>query len=183
MTAAAAFTCCYSDWKLIRTRKIVQLVFEVPVEHADAAYQVLGGMPDNGAEIWCAIARLAAGTTEPPPAAAPERDEQERARAHPATEMPAPKHALDREHHGKRWDELTPCAQAGILSNDAAFIKFLRENHIRDGIKASDAADFIRQYCKVTSRVNILPATKAGEVWHNLVKEFRTWKLAAKVVP
>ena len=38
---AAAFRASYSDWKLIKTRSVVQIVFEVPLEAADEAYQVL----------------------------------------------------------------------------------------------------------------------------------------------
>jgi hypothetical protein len=58
MNAPAAFRACYSDWKLIRTRKVVQIVLEVPIEEADAAYQVLGGMPNPAESFWCAVARL-----------------------------------------------------------------------------------------------------------------------------
>lgn len=56
----AVFQASYADWKLIRTRKCVQIVFEVPLEAADAAYQVVGGMPNSGEEAWFAIARLKA---------------------------------------------------------------------------------------------------------------------------
>lgn len=54
----AVFKATYSDWKLIKTRKVVQIVFEVPIEASDAAYQVVGGMADSGQEKWFAIARL-----------------------------------------------------------------------------------------------------------------------------
>ena len=42
----------------LRTRKVVQIVLEVPVEEADAAYQVLGGMPNPAESFWCAVAGL-----------------------------------------------------------------------------------------------------------------------------
>lgn len=64
MSEPAAFHATFSDWKLIRTRKVVQLVFEVAVEEADHAYQVLGGMPHPGETIWCGIARLDASAFE-----------------------------------------------------------------------------------------------------------------------
>ncbi len=56
--ASAVFEATYADWKLIKTRKVVQIVLEVPVEAADHAYQVLGGMPNHAAEAWLAIAKL-----------------------------------------------------------------------------------------------------------------------------
>jgi len=69
---AAAFQATYSDWRLIKGRKCVQVVFEVPVEQADQAYQVLGGMPDPSKSVWCAIARMNSGATEEGLAAQPE---------------------------------------------------------------------------------------------------------------
>lgn len=43
---------------LIPSRKVLQLVFEVPEEAADHAMAVLGGIPQSGKNRWCAIARL-----------------------------------------------------------------------------------------------------------------------------
>jgi hypothetical protein len=53
-----AFKATYSDWKLIKTRGVVQVVMEVPLSEADAAYQILGGMPDFSSERWFGIAPL-----------------------------------------------------------------------------------------------------------------------------
>ena len=53
-----AIRACYSEWRLIKTRSAVQLIFEVPLHDADAAYQVLGGMPQPGSEQWFAIAAI-----------------------------------------------------------------------------------------------------------------------------
>lgn len=58
MDKPAAFTASYSDWKLIKTRGVVQIVLEVPLKAADHAYNVLGGMPDFGNERWVAVAQL-----------------------------------------------------------------------------------------------------------------------------
>jgi hypothetical protein len=54
----AAFQAVYADFKLIKTRGVTQFIFEVPIEHSDAAYQVLGGMPVQGESVWVAIARI-----------------------------------------------------------------------------------------------------------------------------
>lgn len=58
MSEPAAFSATYSDWKIVKGRKVVQIVFEVPVEAAGHAYNVLDGMPRFGAEKWFGIARL-----------------------------------------------------------------------------------------------------------------------------
>lgn len=58
MTEKAAFSATYSDWRIVKGRKAVQIVFEVPLEAAHHAYNVLGGMPNFGSENWFAIARM-----------------------------------------------------------------------------------------------------------------------------
>jgi hypothetical protein len=54
----AAFSATYSDWRVLKGRKVIQIVLEVPLEAAGHAYNVLGGMPKIGGEEWFAIARL-----------------------------------------------------------------------------------------------------------------------------
>ena len=54
----AAFTATYSDWRVVKGRKVVQIVLEVPLEAAGHAYNVLGGMPTFGSENWFAVARM-----------------------------------------------------------------------------------------------------------------------------
>jgi len=93
----AVFKATYSDWRLVKTRKVVQIVFEVPVENSDAAYQVVGGMADSSQEKWFAIARL----DESPPK--------------PEKKAPITFH------------EMSPAQQAGMLCADEAFQKFMKE--------------------------------------------------------
>lgn len=93
----AVFKATYSDWRLVKTRKVVQIVFEVPVENSDIAYQVVGGMADSSQEKWFAIARL---------------DES----------PPKPEGKAPRSFH-----DMTPAQQAGMLCADEVFAKFMRE--------------------------------------------------------
>ena len=58
MDDPAALRATWSDFKIIKGRKCVQLVFEVPMEGADEALRVLGGLPRPDMESWVAIARL-----------------------------------------------------------------------------------------------------------------------------
>lgn len=58
MENPAAFSATYSDWRIVKTRSAVQIVFEVPLEAAGHAYNVLGGMPNFGEPVYFAIARL-----------------------------------------------------------------------------------------------------------------------------
>ena len=58
MSDPAAFSATYSNWKVIQGRKVIQIVFEVPIEASGHAYNVLGGMPSFGSDKWFAIARM-----------------------------------------------------------------------------------------------------------------------------
>lgn len=58
MGAPSVFGAAYSDWKIIRTRGVIQIVFEVPIEQEGAAYAALGGMPKQDRSDWFAIARM-----------------------------------------------------------------------------------------------------------------------------
>lgn len=51
----------FSDLKLIKTRSVAQIVIEVPIEAADHALSVLGGVPQAGKECSVAVARLNLG--------------------------------------------------------------------------------------------------------------------------
>jgi hypothetical protein len=48
----------FSDFRLIKGRKVCQIVIEVPIEQADQALAALGGLPQPMNEIWVALARL-----------------------------------------------------------------------------------------------------------------------------
>ena len=172
---AAAFQAVFSDWKLIRTRKIVQLVFEVPVEMADQAYQVLGGMPDPGKSVWCAVARLEVQ---------PSSDvvEADKAAFH--------KYLTEQHERRKRsWDELSAAEQAGIRCAEPAFHKFLREHHQitwrhqatmanYEGNDDKLAAAVVRHICNVSTRAAINPANlMAMAAWDELDRDYRVWMM------
>jgi len=56
----------YADFKVIKTRKVLQMVIEIPIEKADEFTNKFG-MPDPSIEKWVAVAHLkssAQNTTE-----------------------------------------------------------------------------------------------------------------------
>lgn len=143
----AAFKATYSDFKLIKTRGVISLCFEIPLEQADAALKVLGGMPNPGAEVWCAIARLAALSESP---------------------------AKDDDAH-RSWSQLAPSQQAGIWCNDEVFWDFLNERRISPRIvkNADGAAAAVREYCGVNSRSEL---TTMNQKWIALATHFPEWR-------
>lgn len=58
MGERAIFQGTFSDFKVIKTRKVAQFVVEVPIEGADAALAALGGVPRADKEVWVVVARL-----------------------------------------------------------------------------------------------------------------------------
>lgn len=62
---AAAIKATYSDYRRVKGRKVLQLIFEVPIEQAPEVHQAFGEPAPDGS-MWVAIARLAEGTAERP---------------------------------------------------------------------------------------------------------------------
>ena len=130
-----AFRAAYADLKVVKTRQVCQFVFEVPLAEADAALEVLGGVPRPDIEVWAAIARLDPKATQSPPAA--------------QLEAPAP----EKEH--KRFDTLPMSQQAGIRCGDQMFWRFLKEEFGLGIASDEDAARAVRNHCGVASRADL----------------------------
>lgn len=57
MTDAAIIQATFSEWRMVKGRKVLQIICEVPLEAQGAVFGALGApMPDR--ETWVAIARL-----------------------------------------------------------------------------------------------------------------------------
>lgn len=146
MTDAAVIQATFADFKIIKGRKQTQLVFEIPIEQADDALRIMGGLPRSDAERWFAIARL-----EPKAAAATPKEASEKPRQQFGT-MPLPQ-------------------QIALRCGDKGFWSFLRHN--AQAVNSSDeAAGYVRQYCGVKSRSEIQPGTQAAEKWKRLDDQY-----------
>ena len=173
---AAAFRATYADWKVIKGRKVVQIVFELPLEHADQAYQVLGGMPIAASEIWCAIARL----KNEGEAASQQQGEQAgeaRQDARPGGgNGAASRNSVVRAP--RRFKDLPYAQQAALRCNEPVFWAFLREVMAYEPSSADDAAEAVRERCDVGSRSEIKAGTEAGIRWERINDQFEAWKAA-----
>jgi len=147
-----AFRGTYSDWRLVKTRGVVQVVMEIPLADADSAYQILGGMPDASKERWFAVAPLSD------------------AKQLPVLSLPAK----------REWRDLEPQQQAGIRCNEPTFIAFLQEQKFCDWHETNNAADCVRLICGVQSRSELSTNQKARMIWHGLDNQFEAWKIAER---
>ncbi|WP_315731738.1 MULTISPECIES: hypothetical protein [unclassified Bradyrhizobium] len=156
-----AFKAVYSDFKLVKTRGVIQVILEVPIEQSDAAYEVLGGMPQPSKERWFAVAALAPGAADakPNPEVQPRPDRAKR-----------------------DWRDLPASQQAALRCNDATFRAFLNETQC-EGWAANDglAAECIRSICRVASRAELDTNHKARVIWHQLDSQYQAWVAKERV--
>lgn len=149
-----AFRATYSDWKLIKTRGVVQVVMEVPLADADAAYDVLGGMPVHGKERWFGIAAIKSPETKPD--------------SSKAVKTPI------------GWRDMQPAAQAALRCDQPAFRTFLMEEHSfrpRAGADQEEqAAAFLRGFFGITSRSELGTKHELRVLWKQLDDQFQAWK-------
>lgn len=180
MKPAAAFKGCYADWKLIKTRACVQVVLEIPLHEADAAYQALGGMPDPAAERWFGIARLDLSNVAGVPATSATRGAD--------SDLGDPSVAAPRLRKPVAPDKRL-AQQAGIVCSDPMFWRYveqrLRESgHRNASVTCNDlAASYVRWYCQVASRSEIKIGTPEGELWEELHSDFIIWRDAPDLAP
>lgn len=184
----AVIAACFADWKLIRTRAVVQLVFEIPIENADAAYQVVGGMPIAAKERWFAICPLREGTVRPENYGA-KKDATPAAKETAPSPQPTPNPNVPAgAKRSKSWHEMLPAQQAGILCSEPAFLRYLETEYppeynsinMMDG--GTDAGELVRLICGVSSRAELVPGSAAAETWKQIASGYRAWMEEPKVM-
>lgn len=154
---STAFKATYSDWKLVKTRQVVQIVFEVPLAEADAAYELLGGMPAPAAERWFGIAAI--------------RNPES---AKPQTVPDKPPSGAKRDK--RDWRDLPPAQQAGIRCEEPSFEAFLKEERPDDWHESQGAPECVRLICGVESRADLGTNQRARMIWKQLNDQFEAWK-------
>lgn len=129
MTAVQA---AFSEIQIIKSRSVMVLKCEVPLEVADKVLAALGGIPIPGEERWLALARIM------PPEARPEPAE--------------PHKDLARSMDGRaRYAEQTPGEQArtraALLAKDPRFQGWLTAAGRTIQADERTAAEYIREWC------------------------------------
>jgi hypothetical protein len=150
----AAIQATFSDFRLVKGRKVAQLVLEIPLEQADAALSTLGGIPQPQSERWVAIARLN-GVAAPEPK--PDKERQ-------------------------RWEDLNLAMQAGMRCNEIAFRQFLTETETSafEARSVQDAEEMVRQRCEVDSRKELNLDPTAARRWREIDRSYQAWLKAAE---
>lgn len=152
-----AFRATFSDMKLVKTRQVVQLIFEIPLSDFDAAYEVLGGMPNPSNDRWFGIAAIKGSQAKEGP-------------ANPDQALSPKPGRVPRD-----WRDIPPSQQAGIRCEEPIFGAFLREQYADEWHEAPDAADCVRLICAVDSRAKLNDGP-SRVIWHQLDEQFQAWK-------
>lgn len=154
MTANAIVAGTFADMRSVKSRSVVVLMIEVPIERANDVVAMFG-FPQPGAEVPVAVARLVMEQpkVEPPKA--------------------APKPADERTP----WDALPKVQQAAIVCNDPEFWEWLHAQcPSARKIDANEAAEYVRFRCEVLSRKELDTDEAAATRWNELHGEFKRWR-------
>lgn len=145
-----------SDIKLVKTRSVLQLIVEVPVEAGDEVVRGFG-YPQPGREINVALARLM------PPASSP-------AVHAPSEAIPGP---IEKEAKPKSYAQ-----QAGIMCQEPAFWRYLSMKYgdITESVEDADTAvAWLRRLCGTTSRSYLIEGSSAGDEFRNIRIRYQNW--------
>lgn len=157
MTAISA---SFADFRIVKGRKVAQLIFETPLEAADEALRMLGGLPRPDAERWVGIAPLVGK---------PQAEQQ------PASPPPEPEKVKER----KPFHTLPRSQQAAILINDAAFQSWVGSNRTPE-----ETDQMLKAHMGIASKRDLDQPAHA-EKWDRMVATFRadagrqTWERPA----
>lgn len=74
----------------------------------------------------------------------------------------------------RKFEDMSPSQQAGMLCADAEFYAFLSQRY-KSNFSGS-AADFVRHWCGVSTRKQLNDETGPQEIWNRLASSFRAWR-------
>lgn len=152
----------YTEWRMVKTRSSLQLIFEVPLERQELVMRALG-VPLPNVSTPVAIARLV-------PAA--ERSNVVQIEDH------RPVDDIDDEPHKPP----RPLSQiAGILCNNVLFQTFIQEES--DGWDhrptSDEATDWLRSNCGIKSRTELNHNEVAAARFRKIRGQYEAWRLVA----
>jgi len=177
MTDAAAIQATFSDYRTVKGRKVLQIIFEVPIERQGEVFAALGyPMPD--AERWCAIALL----RDPAPLPGSRRLAQDEDDASTVRSRHPPggaHHVKDpvRSQAGKaRYAESDDMQRAEIraamLMHDEVFQYWVATHSPAKVISEAAADHFIKTRCGIESKRDLASNEAAYEEFRKMETEF-----------
>lgn len=153
--APRAISATYHDWRTVKGRKQLQLIFEVPIEQQKQVLEMLGA-PNSSDPKWCAIALM-----EMAPSVQPEQEEKQRT----------------------AFYELPPATQAAIRCTDPKFQRFIFEiSSFSSPPSEQITIEETRRLCGVQSRSELSTNEVAATKWRKLESDYQSWLIEDQVV-
>jgi hypothetical protein len=175
---AAAIKAAFADWRPVKSRGVLQLIMEVPVEQTEHILKTLGA-PIPGQETWVGVALLSPEASKVEPASKP-GESPSRAAGAPSAPPQHGAGAASGDTKPKR--EMSLPQRVGMLCNDSSFQEWAIDFAARRGmsfgnppagpLRRDAVASIVRAACGVQSRSEILPGTEAAKKWSMLFDGF-----------
>ncbi len=154
MTDRAAIAGVFADMKSVKTRSVVQMIVEIPIEQAEAVVQMFG-YPKLGAEVPVAVARM----VEP-------KDEEPQRRAE----------IVGEDKPKRTFDDMPSSQVAALLCERDDFWKYLEWEFAKPCKSNDDAAARVRTWCEVNSRREIDLGDYAQSRFQLMRDRFENWQ-------
>lgn len=152
----AATLATFADFRIVKTRKLAQFVFEVPIESADEALTALGGLPRSDGERWCGIALIERVGGE---------DGESQRTVNPPVNDVAGSSPAQPTKPKRRFSELPRSAQAAMLCENPVFQMWLmghgrydyalRDEREGNGPVREKADSFLKGQLQIESKTEI----------------------------
>lgn len=152
MTAPAIIRATYSDLRLIKGRKVCQIVLEIPQEQAEA-FVAAFGMPVSAESKWVAVALL--------------RDEAK------LLEEAEPEKLVEPKEH-RRFNDLRPSLQAVFMCKEPRFWSYMGE-HGSLIFSEDQAAHELRETLNVKSRSELDTNPVAMKQFQDIRNNYHAW--------
>jgi hypothetical protein len=176
---AAAIKACFADWRPVKSRSVLQLVLEVPVEQTEHILKTLGA-PIPGTETWVGVALLSPEVSKVEPASIKPGESPSRAAGAPGA---PPQHGTGAASgDAKPRREMSLPQRVGMLCNDSSFQEWAVDFAARRGmsfgnppagpLRRDAVASIVRTVCGVQSRSEIQPGTEAAKRWSAILDDF-----------
>ncbi len=145
MTDPAIILGTFADFKTVKTRSVVQIIVEVPIERGKQVVEAFG-FPQPGAEIPVAVTRFV----------------EDAVPVQPEPEKPT--------RPGRPFADMPPSQQAGMLCTDKEFQKWAAPQSPTEDY----ARLVILHTCRIDSRRELDCSDAAHGRWDTMLAQFRT---------
>lgn len=139
----------YAEWQMVKTRSVLVLKFEVPIDQTEHVMTVLG-IPRPDQEHWYAITRLIDGAVQ-----------QKKSVVLGADRALRQCHAVCHEFKFQHWIVKHPYFGIRTTHGDCP------------EVNEANARLAILDYCKIKSRGDLLTSRGALEAWDELIGAFQ----------